>query len=160
MTTPAPAKKTAAPRKTAAAPKAASPVGDTGASTGSQRIDALVKALEDVELTDQHSLNAFCEALRKLSGRLAVETAIGSGQLTAGAKAMAKGSGNAFLMGLDVKLKMRRVTRALDACADHLGSAAASAVTAWTTFEAEFEEVLNKSTRKPSTPKSFHISED
>lgn len=159
MTTPAAAKKATAPRKTTTT-RAASTADDSPVSSGSQKMDALVKALEDVELTDQHSLNAFCEALRKLSGRLAVETAIGSGQLTAGAKAMAKGSGNPFLMGLDVKLKMRRVTRALDACADHLGSAAAAAVTAWTTFETEFEEVLNKSARKPSTPKSFHIAED
>lgn len=162
MTTAPAAKKAAAPRKTAAAKPAAtaSEASDSPVSTGSQRIDALVKALEDVELTDQHSLNAFCEALRKLCGRLAVETAIGSGQLTAGAKAMAKGSGNPFLMGLDVKLKMRRVVRALDACADHLGSAAASSVLAWTTFETEFEEVLSKTSRKPVTPKSFHITED
>lgn len=150
----APAKKAAAaPRKTAAAPT-------SPASTGSDKMDALVRALDDVELTDQHSLNAFCEALRRLGHKLAVETALASGQLTAGAKAMAKGSGNPFLMGLDVKIKIHRVTKALDSASDHLGEAAADAVTAWATFEAEFAEVLEKSNSQVHRPSTFHISED
>jgi hypothetical protein len=161
MTT-APAKKTAAPaKKTAAPPKpTAAPTVNVTVSTGSDKIDALVRALDDVELTDQHSLHAFCEALRKLSHKLAVETAIASGQLSAGAKAMAKGSGNPFLMGLDVKVKIRRVTKSLESASDHLGDASSAAVLAWSTFEAEFEEVLSKSSRQPATPRSFHISED
>ena len=162
MTTPTTTRKATAPRKTTAAKttttKAAADPGTV--SSGSDKLDALVRALDDVELTDQHSLNAFCEALRKLSSRLAVETAIGAGQLTAGAKEMAKGSGKWFLMGLDVRYSMRKVTKALEAASDSLGDAAASAVSAWAIFEAEFDEVLNKAATKTSTPKSFHISED
>jgi len=155
MATPAPAKKTAAPRKTT------SPVSSTGAvPTGSSKINALVKALDDVELTDQHTLNAFCEALRLLCTKLAVETALGSGQLTAGAKAMAKGSGKVFLLGLDTKMKIRKVTKALESVSDHLGSAAADAVTAWATFETEFEDLLTTAKTKADSPKTFHINQN
>jgi uncharacterized phage infection (PIP) family protein YhgE len=162
MATPpvAPAKKATTPRKTTTGGSRPVPEDSGPVSSGSDKLDALVRALDDVELSDQHSLNAFCEALRKLASRLAVETAIGSGQLTAGAKVMAKGTGNPLLMGLDVRLKMRKVTKALDSASDHLGDAAAQAVTAWSVFEAEFEEALNKSARKAATPRGFTIKED
>lgn len=158
MTTPT---KPAAAKTTASRARTTAKAPDPGtASTGSDKLDALVKALDDVELTDQHSLNAFCEALRKLCSRLAVETAIGTGQLEAGAKAMAKGNGNPFLMGIDVRFKMRKVTKALGSASDHLGDAAASAVSAWTIFEAEFAEILDKSARKTQAAKGFTITED
>jgi hypothetical protein len=128
-----------------------------GGSSGSQSIDQMIKALDQIELTDQHTLHAFLQAVRALAHKVAVETSMAAGELTAGGKEMAKGSGNPLLMGIDVRMKIRRVTRQMDAAAEHMAQAAAASTAAWTVFEREFEEILNRSRTKVKRPKSFHI---
>lgn len=128
-------------------------------SSGSQTIDQMVKALDQIELTDQHTLHAFLQAGRALAHKIAVETSMAAGELTAGGKEMAKGSGNPLLMGIDVRLKLRRVTKRLDAAAEHMAQAAAEYSATWITFEREFGEVLNRSRTQVKRPKSFHIDQ-
>lgn len=128
-----------------------------GASTGSGSIDQAVKALDQIELTDQHTLHAFLQAGRALAHKIAVETSMAAGELTAGGKEMAKGSGNPLLMGIDVRLKLRKVTKRMEAAAEHQAQAAAEYTAAWVTFEREFGEVLNRSRTQVKRPKSFNI---
>ena len=128
-------------------------------SSGSGSIDQMVKALDQIELTDQHTLHAFLQAGRALAHKIAVETSMAAGELTAGGKEMAKGSGNVLLMGIDVRMKLRRVTKRIDAAADHMGQAAAEYTAAWTVFEREFADVLDRSRTQVKRPKSFHIDQ-
>jgi hypothetical protein len=126
-------------------------------ASGSQSIDRMVKALDQIELTDQHTLHAFLQAGRALAHKIAVETSMASGELTAGGKEMAKGSGNPLLMGIDVRMKIRRVTKQMDAAAEHMAQAAAAYTATWTVFEREFEEILDRSRTKVKRPKLFSI---
>jgi len=128
-----------------------------GGSSGSQSIDQMVKALDQIELTDQHTLHQFLQAGRALAHKIAVETSMASGELSAGGKEMAKGTGNPFLMGLDVRLSMRRVTKRVDAAADHMAQAAAEYTAAWVVFEREFGEALSRTKTQVKRPKSFFI---
>lgn len=127
-------------------------------SSGSGSIDQMVKALDQIELTDQHTLHAFLQAGRALAHKIAVETSMAAGELTAGGKEMAKGSGHMLLMGIDVRLKLRRVTKRLEAAAEHMAQAAAEYSATWTVFEREFGEVLNQSRTQVKRPKSFNIN--
>lgn len=122
--------------------------------TPADKLDALIKAMDDIELADQHDLNTFCEAGRKLSHYLAVVTALAAGELEAGAKEMAKANGGGFTGAF----KMRRVTRKLNGAADHFGSAAGAFVATWSEFERVFEEMLSKSSSKPKAHRRFTIT--
>lgn len=128
-----------------------------GASSGSKTIDQMVKSLDQIELTDQHTLHQFLQAGRALAHKIAVETSMASEELAAGGKEMAKGSGNPFLMGLDVRLSMRRVTKRLEAAADHMAQAAAEYTATWAVFEREFGDALAQTKTQVKRPKSFSI---
>lgn len=127
------------------------------ASTGSGSIDQMVKSLDQIELTDQHTLHAFLQAGRALAHKIAVETSMAAGELTAGGKEMARGSGNPLLMGIDVRMKLRRVTKRMEAAAEHMAQAAGEYSASWAVFEREFGEILNRSRTRVKRPKAFHI---
>jgi len=126
--------------------------GGSSRSSGSSKLDALVKAMDDIELTDQHDLHQFCESGRKLAHYLAVVTALAAGELEAGAKEMGH-----LNRSWGAVFKMRRVTKKLNGSAGDFGSAAAGFVAAWTTFEQVFGEIMD-GRNKPAKPKRFTIS--
>lgn len=129
-----------------------------GASTGSNRLDALVKALESVQLSDQHDLHAALEAFRALGHRLAVEGMMMAGELEAGVKATAKANSAVGVVGFSATRKIRRTLKAFRAMADHFASAGGSAVAAWTAFEKDFEEDLTPTKTKPKSRRGFSIN--
>jgi hypothetical protein len=139
-----------------AARKATPSASASGASrsSGGSKLDALIKAIDDIEIADQHDLNAFCEAGRKLAHYLAVQTALAGGEIEAGVKEMAKNSGGSRW---SMTGKIRRVTKRLYNAADHFGSAGADFVGAWTTFEQVFADLLEASESKTKTHKRFTI---
>lgn len=145
-------------RPSASAPAArkapASASRSSGGSSGGSKLDALIKAIDDIEIADQHDLNAFCEAGRKLAHYLAVQTALAGGEIEAGVKEMAKNSGGSRW---SMTGKIRRVTKRLYNAADHFGSAGADFVGAWTTFEQVFADLLEASESKTKTHKRFTI---
>jgi hypothetical protein len=121
-------------------------------SSGGGGIEALVKAMDEVGLSDQHDLNEFCEAGRKLSHYLAVQSALAAGELTSGARDMAK-LGHQWAAAW----KMKRVTKHLEASADHFASAASGFVSAWSTFEQVYADILEKSETKAKSHQRFTI---
>lgn len=138
MSTPTPpaAKKTAAPRK-AAAPAGPAPAAKTGSSLAD-----LAAAIETVEFTSSADLQVFCEALRKLGHKLAVEVAMGSGELEAALTAAIKADATFHVPGINARTSVRRVVKHLKNCADSFADAAASAVGAWKSMEEEFGEAM------------------
>jgi hypothetical protein len=143
------------PTKTAGA----KPTDKTAASTGSRSggmLTRLTAALEQVEIHDQHDLHEFLEALRMLCHYLAVQVALASGEINAGAREMAKQQATMGMVGMGMRSRIRSVTKKIDAAADHLGDAAADAVGAWRAMEALLAELEPKT--KVKRPKGFSIN--
>lgn len=133
----------------------------SGAPSG-RRTSSIQKALatwQSGELGDQHDLHDFLESGRALMRELSVYSELAAGELEAGAKEMMRGSGRRGLFGLDVQIRVRRITRKLTAVADDLASASAGCVATWSAFEKEFEEELNGSWKPVQKAKHFRITE-
>lgn len=131
-------------------------------SGGGRRATSIQKSLaawQSGELSDQHDLHDFLEAGRSLCRELSVYAELAAGELEAGAKEMMRGTGHRGLFGLDIRMKVRRVTKKLSAVADDLAAASAGCVSTWKAFEKEFEEELNGSKTQVTKPKHFQISE-
>jgi hypothetical protein len=119
-------------------------------NTGSSRLNALIQALETVQIENQYDLHEFCEALRGLGHRLAVETMMGSHELEAGLKEQAKADATLGIPGFDSRRAIRGTIRQFKSCADHFASAAGCAAAGWTSFEKNFDQALS---RKPKAAK-------
>lgn len=125
--------------------------GASGAGVNQKDLVSLIKGFMAQELTDQNDLHAFCEMGRALCHRLAVETHLASGELTAGAKEMGRHN-----RSWGAVFKMRRVTKRLDRAGDGFATLAAEFVGAWTQFETAFGELLDGAD-KPKRTKHFAI---
>lgn len=126
--------------------------------TGSNRLDALVKALEDVTLEDQHDLHRALEAFRMLGHRLAMEAMVMGAELEAGINQAAKNDSVIGVVGFSARRKIKRTLRAFRTMAEGFASAGASAVTAWGAFEKDFAEDLAPAKTKPSARKGFRVN--
>lgn len=129
-----------------------------GGGTGSTRLDALVKSLEDVQLSDQHDLHRALEAFRLLGHRLAIEAMMMSHELEEGVKAAAKQQSRTGVVGWSARSKIRRTVKAFRNMADSFAGAAAGAVTTWNAFEKDFEDDLTPTRTKPGRAKGFSIN--
>lgn len=118
---------------------------------------ALVRILAEGSLTDQHDLYQWLQAGRQLAHDLALFTSAGAGELEAGAKEMLRGSGKTGLFGLDILLRIKRITRKLNGASDHFAEAAAAYVGTWKAFEHEFQELLEQAQTKPKKARHFQI---
>lgn len=156
MSTPngrAPATGTADLRGMQGAPGRAQPGG-----TGSGRLDSLVKALENVQLSDQHDLHEALEAFRALGHRLAVEAMMMAGALEEGTKATARANSRVGVVGISAHRKIRRTVKAFQSMADGFAGAAGSAVAAWNAFCKDFEDDLSVSKTKTKAHKGFAVN--
>jgi hypothetical protein len=135
----------------AAAPQAAP-------AAGGSTLAELVKKIEMIELTDQHDFNDFCEAGRRLCHYLAVQVALASGQIDAGARQMAKQNATMGVMGFDVRRDLRAVSRKMSGAADHLGDAAGDFVAAWHAMEKLLEALQPKTRAKKTAGFSINMS--
>jgi hypothetical protein len=129
-----------------------------GRSTGSSRLDALVKALEDIQISDQHDLHRMLEAFRMLGHRLAIEAMMASHELEEGVKAAAKQQSRMGVVGWSARSKIRRTVKAFRNMADSFATAAAGAVTTWNAFEKDFADDLAPTRTKPGRAKGFSIN--
>ena len=125
--------------------------GGSGAAVNPKDLVSLIRGFVSQELTDQNDLHAFCEMGRALCHRLAVETHLASGELTAGAKEMGRQN-----RSWGAVFKMRRVTKRLDRAGDAFAANAAEFIGAWTQFEVVFGEILDGAD-KPKKTKHFAI---
>jgi hypothetical protein len=129
-----------------------------GRGTGSNRLDVLVKALESVQLSDQHDLHEALEAFRMLGHRLAVEAMMMSHELEEGVKAEARNRSMVGVVGWSARSKIRRTVKAFRNMADAFAAAGAGAVATWKAFERDFEEDLSPTKTKPRGRKGFTIN--
>lgn len=146
-------------RPSASTSKTPAPAPTPVKGTGSRSIDVLLKALDDVEFGGSGDIHRFCEALRALGHKLAVETSMSSGQLEARLKAEAKSNATLNIPGVNARTAIRRVVRQLSGAADHFADAAACAVSAWTTYEKEFDALIYPEGKKP-TKRPFSFTMD
>lgn len=123
--------------------------GAGGSATSPKDLTALIRGFVDQELSDQNDLHAFCEMGRALCHRLAVETHLAAGELTAGAKEMGRQN-----RSWGAVFKMRRVTKRLNKIGDGFAENAGEFVGVWTAFEAAFGELLEGTDK----PKNRHFS--
>lgn len=121
-----------------------------GAST--KDLASLIRGFVDMELADQNDLQAFCDLGRALFHRLAVEVHLAGGELTAGAKEMAKKN---RMWG--AQRRMARVTKRLDAIGDACAKSAAEFIATWAAFEKEFADILDGAEKKADKPRHFGI---
>jgi hypothetical protein len=126
--------------------------------SGSKSLDALVKALETVQISDQHDLHEALEAFRMLGHRLAMEALLMGSELEAGVKQAAKNDSALGVVGFSAHRKIKRTMRAFRTMADGFASAGASAVTAWRAFEKDFADDLAPAKTKPAARKGFRIN--
>lgn len=135
-----------AARKTAAAPVQ---------STGNKKMDTLAKQLETIQIGSVGELHEFLEALRGLSTTLAVYTALAAGEAKANLTAAAKSDSRLNIPGFNSRMAIRRVTKDIERAADELADVAVAAVRAWTTFEKEFDTVLQNSPQAVRAKRTF-----
>lgn len=115
---------------------------DTGGG-GSASLQALIRSLETVQFDGSEDVNSFCEALRALGHRLAVEASLGGIELEQVMKAQAKASGKLGIPNFDMVRSARNVAKKLNRAAAHFADGAGEAVAAWHLFEKEFEAKIH-----------------
>ena len=154
MSTPtAPAGARIAPPRTPT-PQDAQPGGASDAP-GNKTLSGLLKAIDGVQVHNQHDFYEVMEAIRQLSAYVAVQAGCISSEIEHGAKAMAKAESTLGVVGLSVRTRLRRVTKKTDSIANHFMTAAGEAVAARHEMEALLDEI--NGAQKPKQSKSFTI---
>lgn len=121
--------------------------GATVAPTGRSRIPEL----SGIRFSGDEDVIAYAEALRNLFRDLSWEIEFGSGELYA---VLSRQGGHPLLMGLDVRLKARRVCRRLDRLALLMGGGAVESVAFVREFRRQFAEILENRKAKKD-PRTF-----
>lgn len=130
------------------------PEGGSGAPAN-QTLSTLLKAIDSVQIHNQHDLHEVLEALRKLSNYVAVQAMCAAHEVEAGAKEMARAEATLGIVGLGVRAEMRRVTRAMEGGANHFMAASADFVKAWHAMEKFLDDI--NGAQKPQKARSFTI---
>ena len=110
--------------------------------TGSKKINHLVKNLDDVSLDSGTTIHEFFEAVRNLAHQIGFQVELGLADIRARAEHDAKKNSHWYAMGVDVKLKMRRVDKEAKVIVDSLSDAAGAAIRTWSTIEDEIIEPM------------------
>ena len=132
--------------------------GPVDRGTGSDRLDVLVKALEGVQLSDQHDLYRAMEAFRMLGHRLAIEGMMLGQELEEGVKAAARQNSVLGVASWSDRAKIKRTLKAFRSMSDSFAAAAAGAVATWSAFERDFADDLSPAKTKPAKRRGFSIN--
>ncbi|MCP2343388.1 hypothetical protein [Actinomadura rupiterrae] len=97
--------------------------------------------LGNIQFTGAKSITAYAQAARGLCRDMSMEFQMAADEVYGALVASQKG--NPLLMGVDVKLRARRVRNRLRRAGEHSGAAAAEAVKFHSQFRTEFADVLN-----------------
>lgn len=139
-------------------PRDATPAGYGEGSRTNKNLQALLAAIDNVEIRDQHDLNEFLEGLRKLLHYVAVQGQLAAGEIEAGAKEQAKTQATLGIVGFDIRRRIRRVTKLIESSANHCAQGAADAVKAWHAMERLLDELQPDT--KAVRPRGFAINLD
>jgi hypothetical protein len=119
-------------------------------------LTSLIQHLETVTFETPAEVAEFCEAVRALGHRIAVECHLGGTELHESLKAEAKNKGKLNIPNFDMLRAGKKVVRKLNSAAAHFQDGAGEAVAAWKTFEKEFEPLMDGG-KKPQTRKGFRF---
>lgn len=126
-----------------------------GNGRGNQTLRALVDAIDNVELKDQHDFHEFAEAIRKLGHYVATQVHLGAGELEAGAKEMARSEATLGIVGFGIRSRIKRVIKPLESAAAHFAQGASDAVKSWHAMESMLDEIHTAS--KVTKPRGFSL---
>jgi len=114
-----------------------------------------VPELSGIEFDGHAALRKYAEAARQLFRDIAFELDFSSGELYA---VLSRQKGHPLLMGVDVKLRARRVCRRLDRMGQLSAGAAVESVHFYREFRRQFEMVIDpEKVKKPA--KSFDFED-
>lgn len=105
-----------------------------------------IPELSGIEFTGKTSVEAYAKALRNLFRDLSFEIEFGSGELY---QVLARQGGHPLLMGLDVRLRGRRVCRRLDRLARLMGGGCVESVAFYAEFRRQFGPAINNNIQRP-----------
>lgn len=106
-----------------------------------------IPELSGVEFTGKASVEKYARTLRDLFRDLAFEVEFGSSELYA---VLSRQQGHPLLMGLDVRLRARRVCRRLDRLSRLMGGGCVESVAFYAEFRRQFEPAISPARQKPA----------
>ncbi|MCP2336125.1 hypothetical protein [Actinomadura rupiterrae] len=113
-----------------------------------------IPELSEIPFTGAKSITAYSQAGRKLCRDLTIEFDMAADEVYAALVASQKG--NPMLLGVDVRIRARRVQKRLKRASEHTKAAGAEMVRFHAQFRKEFADVLNPPKSKPK----FNFKDD
>lgn len=110
-----------------------------------------IPELSGIEFTGHESVKDYAGTLRGLFRDLAFEVEFGRGELY---EVLSRQSGHPLLMGIDVKLRARRVCKRLDRLAALMGGGVTESVAFYREFRQQFAPAIQPP-RKRTDPREF-----
>lgn len=129
--------------------------GGGGNGRANKSLSALMKAVDSIKVEDQHDLYEVLEAIRQLGTYAAVQAGCLAHEVDAGARAMAKAESTLGIVGLNIRVRIRSVTKDIEGCANGFMQASAGAVKARHKMEALLDEI--EGSQKPKQTGGFTI---
>jgi len=105
-----------------------------------------IPELETIEFTGAQSVAVYSRGLRALARDLAVETAQAAEEIEV---VLRRQGGHPLLLGLDTRIRARRVASRLRRCAECSNGLAIEAVRFNTEFRVQFADAIEPRRRKP-----------
>lgn len=120
-------------------------------AAGRQRIPEL----ESIEFTGAASIADYSKELRNLARDLSHETGTAAQELQA---VLSRQRGHPLLMGIDVRLRARKVTKRLDRASECFAGGAVEAVKLYAEFRVQFADAINPRPAKKD-PRRFDFDD-
>ena len=129
-----------------------------GGGRANKTLSSLLKAVDNIQVHNQHDLYEVLEAIRQLGTYAAVQAGCLAHEVDAGARAMAKAESTLGIVGLGIRARIRSVVKDIEGCANGFMQSAGSAVKARHKMEAILDEI--NGAQKPKQAKGFTIQVD
>lgn len=111
-----------------------------------------IPELSGIEFTGHESVRDYAATLRGLFRDLAFEVEFGRGELY---EVLSRQSGHPLLMGMDVKLRARRVCKRLDRLSRLMGGGVTESVAFYREFRQQFAPAIQPA-RRPDNNRAFN----
>jgi hypothetical protein len=111
-----------------------------------------IPELSGIEFTGHESVRDYAATLRGLFRDLAFEVEFGRGELY---EVLSRQNGHPLLMGIDVKIRARRVCKRLDRLARLMGGGVTESVAFYRTFRQEFAPAIQPA-KRPDNNRAFN----
>jgi len=110
-----------------------------------------IPELSGIEFTGHESVKDYAATLRGLFRDLAFEVEFGRGELY---EVLTRQQGHPLLMGIDVRIRARRVCKRLDRLSALMGGGVTEAVAFYREFRLQFAPALQPEKKRPD-PRAF-----